>query len=897
MRISKIRFQKELFVPAGVVLLIALAPPVTGAQETRTGGDTTAANTNGDPLRYDPAASPHASSPYASWVIVPDSTDRASVTTMSDLLQGRLPGLSVQRTSGSSGSVSRIRVRGTRSTLASSTPLVIVDGLRVAVTAPAWARPSAPGPFPGSEWASRLDDLDPADVERVEVLGGPAAAARYGAGAAAGAIVITTRRGAGDGFHWAAHGSIGTVEQRSSFPANFDQRGINAFTGDHMDYCGPTEQILHYCTALPDSLLSSNILMTDSPFRMGLRSRLGVNGSAGGELGSVYLATDVERESGAVRPNDVGRRHLLGHGSIRPVRSLSIGARAGYTRGSLTGWRPDDSNIFYSALLSGPHDADGYEIPPDTIAMLATARASTRFIFGGTVTWEPARWLRIAGTLGEDRDDWVDDQNPPNIGFGFGSDVTLWNRTSYYNHLETVRAEASSPWRIGHSLRVTPSVGWERLQNTESGSYLVFRSYFSTTDPAAYSGFERYLRIDGLSARVDMTWRNRFALTGGVRREKSWKVDDQKTYPMVAASWALSAEPWFPRAGFLDELRVRAAYGEAGQSRRSLESPAVFVPVGAGEVPGTDTPNSSETELGLDVRALHDRVALSITHYHGNSDAWLIGRPATSFSPLLRYPGSIGSSGVEIGLSANLIEAGHLSAGLDIAAAFPRTRYSGIPYTVSAFQRMVPGHPVAGYWAPPILGYTDLNGDHIISTDGCAQGQFPSRPACEVRLGEPSYIGPSTPTRELSLRPHVATHRVTLAALFDYRGGNRLFDYTHYLRCLGICRANQDASASLEDQARAAAAMLGSAAGYIEDAAFWKFRELSLRYVVPEEWAAALGARRLSLALAARNLATWTRYDGPDPEVNTADYESLESTDSFAEPQVRHLLLRVDIGW
>jgi hypothetical protein len=53
----------------------------------------------------------------------------------------------------------------------------------------------------------------------------------------------------------------------------------------------------------------------------------------------------------------------------------------------------------------------------------------------------------------------------------------------------------------------------------------------------------------------------------------------------------------------------------------------------------------------------------------------------------------------------------------------------------------------------------------------------------------------------------------------------------------------------------------------------------------------------LSLSLAARNLATWTRYDGADPEVNTADYESLESTDFFAQPQVRYFLLRVDIGW
>ena len=137
----------------------------------------------------------------------------------------------------------------------------------------------------------------------------------------------------------------------------------------------------------------------------------------------------------------------------------------------------------------------------------------------------------------------------------------------------------------------------------------------------------------------------------------------------------------------------------------------------------------------------------------------------------------------------------------------------------------------------------------------------------------------------------------TLSALFDYSGGNKLFNHTDYLRCLWTCRASQDAQATLDDQARVAAAALGSAAGFIEDAGYWKFRELSLAYAVPDEWAAALGARRLSLGLSARNLATWTRYDGLDPEVNTADYDSLESTDSFAQPQVRYFLLRLDIGW
>jgi|GEM_PF-2050420 len=890
------RSSAKLILSMSATLFVALAPLTAAAQQMRrTSSDTTTNRAAGDTLHPERSVWSRTASPFAGWVIVPNSTDRAPVTTMSELLQGRVPGLSVRRTSGASGAASRIRLRGTRSAISSSTPLVIVDGLRVSAEAPRWTTFSSPGTTPGDEWTSPLDDLDPEDVERVEVLGGPAAAARYGTGATAGAIVITTRRRSGDGFHWAASSSVGTVEQRGAFPASFDQRGISASTGEHIDYCGPDLQAQHRCAALTDSLLSSNTFASHSPLRTGTLSRFGVNGSASSDLGSVYIATDLTRETGTVRTNDVHRRHILGHGVVRPLRSLSIGAHAGVTRSSLSGSDPGSESIFLSALTSGPDDPDGYDTPPETIAMLATSRSSTRFIFGGTATWEPATWLRVTGTLGEDRDSWVDDRNPP--ATGYGPDVTIWNRTSYFRHFETARAEASSSWQLGSSLHVTPSIGWEKRESKEDGKYTIINSYFSTTDPAAGSSFVRRFTVDALSGRVDLSWKDRIMLTGGARREKTRRIDDRETYPMYGASWRISAEPWFPRAGFIGELRLRATRGEAQQSRTRLDNTLYFLPPDAQVDTRVTQPSASETELGVDVEAWRHRIALSITHYHGRSDAWTTIQTFDPYNPFVRREGYIRSSGVEIGLSAELLETEPLTAGIDIAAAFPRTRYGGYAHAVSAWQRMVPGYPVAGYWAPSILGYTDLNQDQIISTEGCIYGEIPSRSTCEVTLGESSYLGPSEPTRELSLRPRVATGRLTLSALFDYRGGGKLFDYTEYLRCFELCRASQDARATLDDQARIAAARAGSVAGFIEDASFWKFRELALSYAAPAEWAAAVGASRLSLALAAHNLATWTRYRGIDPEVNSADYDSLESMDYFAQPQVRHLILRLDIGW
>ncbi len=892
MRISKGSSLRWLPAPVGIALALILLPlPSLKAQDTTARIDTIASSADGGPPRPGTTAPPQESHRPAHRTITPDSVDRAPITSISDLLQGRIPGLSVQRASGASGSASRIRLRGLRSTLASSTPLLIVDGLRVDMAGPAWPGWSGFGANPGDQWSSQLDALDPENVERIEVFGGPATAARYGFGAAAGAIVVTTRRGAGDGLHWAAHASSGAIEQRGDFPWSFDQRGIDAVTGAHIDYCGVELQAWERCTALPDSLLRSNVLATAAPFRTGVRSGLGINGSAGGELGSIYIATDIANESGTVPTNDARRRHVLGHGVIHPFRSLAIGARAGYSRASLSGWRPGGENLFSSALLGGPDDPDGYGVSPDTIAMLSVSRGARRFIFGGTATWEPARWLRVSGALGEDRNDWVDDEHPP--AYSFAPGTRHWNRTSYYEHLETARLGASSSWQIGNALRATPSIGWDRVEKKMLGN-----RRWSIDDPSAagltsYSGFARNLRVEGLAGRVDLTWRNSVALGGGVRREKSRWFDDEATYRMVDASWALSAEPWFPHPGFLDVLRVRASYGEAGQSRTLLSNDMILLPDDPDDPTRVHQPSSSETELGVDMEAWHRRIALSITHYDGRSDAWY----DLFYTQYIRHPGTIHSRGVEMALSASIVEAGSISAGLDVAAAFPRTRYSGYPHGVSQWQRVESGYPVGGYWTYPILGYTDLDQDGVISTRGCSSGEFPTRSSCEVALGRLSYVGSPTPTRELSLRPRISAHRVTLSALFDYRGGHELFNATDYFRCSNSCGASQDRRASHGEQARVAALALGSMDGFIEDAAFWKLRELSAAFAMPGRWAAALGAKRLSLALAARNLATWTRYGGLDPEVNTAPYESLGSYDLFAQPQVRYLLMRVDIGW
>jgi hypothetical protein len=94
------------------------------------------------------------------------------------------------------------------------------------------------------------------------------------------------------------------------------------------------------------------------------------------------------------------------------------------------------------------------------------------------------------------------------------------------------------------------------------------------------------------------------------------------------------------------------------------------------------------------------------------------------------------------------------------------------------------------------------------------------------------------------------------------------------------------------------ATLLGTEAGFVEDADFVKFRELAVTLNAPSQWAGRMGVASVSLTLAGRNLKTWTDYTGFDPEANENASNTNFSTDEFnTQPQVRYFTARVNVGW
>src|SRR5205814_6822 len=131
-------------------------------------------------------------------------------------------------------------------------------------------------------------------------------------------------------------------------------------------------------------------------------------------------------------------------------------------------------------------------------------------------------------------------------------------------------------------------------------------------------------------------------------------------------------------------------------------------------------------------------------------------------------------------------------------------------------------------------------------------------------------------------------------ALFDHKGNYKLFNNTRRFRCsFGNCQEAYVPSAPLADQAASIGISLGTDAGYIEDASFTKLRELAFSVKAPDSFVSAFGGHNMELTVAGRNLHTWTKYTGFDPEINSTPGANFSTSDFLTLPPTRNWTIRL----
>jgi TonB-linked SusC/RagA family outer membrane protein len=629
------------------------------------------------------------------------------IRNMQDLIQGRTPGVAFVRTGGQVGEASIIRVRGVSSFQLGSQPLIYVDGVRMDNTV--GLGPRLPNTGAGQRAAGAFDDLNPNDIESIEIIKGPAAATLYGTEASAGVIQIITKRGSAGAPVFDAQ-----ISQGSNFLLN--PRGM---IGDQWKCTNTTTGLAGSapCNA-PDEILErfnifdleeQNVFDPEdrypsSPIHHGWNQRYNLSVRGGTEQVTYFVSADYTDENGVRETN--WSEQFSGRANLGIVmdQTLSVDVSMGYVTGDTrygTGLIASGGLWPHIMWAQGRERARGYlSYTPEEFDIPEATRAFTRFTGSATVSHNPVSWLDQRLTVGLDRGEeesqtlFPRDVNGSSGPFGDAS-LGQVDILRPINTQITVDYAATARYSFVENFDFSTSVGAQYFSselNRLEANGLVFpapaiRSIGGATSTRSTQTFRQNKSL-GLYVQQQVGWNDRVFVTGALRGDDNstfGKQYDFAVYPKVSATWVISEEAFW-NLDFVNSLRLRSAWGKAGRQPSTFDAVTVFAPsVGSGGTAAV-TPDqrgnpkvgpevSAELELGFDLALLDDRISLEFTRFNQTTYDALVSVP---LAPSDGFPGSQAANlgelknwGYELGLNARVFELGDLA--FDLGGSFTYT--------------------------------------------------------------------------------------------------------------------------------------------------------------------------------------------------------------------------------
>ncbi|HEY2065230.1 MAG TPA: SusC/RagA family TonB-linked outer membrane protein [Gemmatimonadaceae bacterium] len=895
-----------------------------------------------------------------------ERTQTAPITNVASLLQAQSPGVQVEL-GNTVGSGAQIRIRGISSLSLVNDPIYVVDGVRVTSSNGSLSA----NIFTGGAAQSRANDLNPDEIESVEVVKGPSAATLYGTDAANGVIVITTKRGRAGAARYTVWGEGGMMKQENTWPTAYFLQG-HAPGATTAKQCYLTQISAGTCVA--DSLRAFN-LFTDpvtTPLQTGYNRTAGIQISGGSEAVRFFTSAELQNETGVLTIPQFDRQRFdtlhtsvldewlnpnyLGKGSFRANLNATLSPKldASVSTGFVTSTNrlPQNDNNAYGLLsnaFGGPGfstSGPGYSGISSLGYQLHGYRANTpgesfqetytqyinRFIGSTTLNWRPTSWWTNRADLGLDNTGRQDESlcrrgTCSDVGthrLGYVQDDRASLTTTTANLIST----ATVTPRPNLNSRTTAGMQWVSYAFNRNGAHGENLTPGATTVSGGASQLADESTTEtktlGLFVEEQLSFNDRLFLTGAVRADQNsaFGTSFQRVlYPKASLSWLVSDERFFPKPTWLSEFRLRTAYGTSGVQPGPIDALQYYYPstvnIAAQDQPGVQyysvgntnlrPERATEFEGGFDSKLFNGRINVELTYYSKLTKDALVGTvipPSLGTGATVQNTnlGSVKNAGLEALVQAQVVERARFGWDISLNGSTNANKLVSlgtdatgkpIPPVVGSTIREMPGYPLFGYWQRPYT-YNDANGDGIITLN-------------EIHVADSAvFVGYSTPRYQVSLANgfDLLAKALRINALFDYKGGNKLLNGTERIRCSSRnnCRGASDPSAPLWQQAAAVAVREDPSHtyyGYMEDASFVRFRELSLTYSLPQSVTAHLSTTKsASLTLAARNLHVWTNYTGLDPESNSdVGTTSSVPSDFQAMPTPTYFMLRLNLGF
>lgn len=845
--------------------------------------------------------------------IDPGANANAPIQGLGDLLKGRATGVVVTQGSGVAGSTREIRIRG-RSSMQdrSDAPILVIDGIRV--------NNRISGDF-GDPAVSRFDDIDPANIESIEIIKGPAAATLYGTEASNGVIQIITKRGAAGPAVWSA-----TVRNGMSYFNDAADRIGDFYARD------PSGEIIRTNPVRLEKARGTPIFST------GREQFYNLSVTGGTDLLQYYLSGSATANDGVTKENTADKYNTQINLTISPSSKLRISTNTSVVINRLRlpdGFNGIMPNLMWGspASLNSP-DRGFYFAPPETVIEAYQFHNNVnRFTGGIQISHNTTDWLTQHFAAGLDFTDQEVSKYTPRLG--------VWDSQFFSPQTASGSKQVRREEVMYKSLEYTATASLhatESLVSNTSGGFQVYQKSvrfleaegqgFPASSVKVIAGAGTFQRgrddfLDnntvGVFLQEQIGWQDRIFLTAALRADDNSAFGenfDLVYYPKVSGSWVVSEEPFW-NFDWANSFRMRAAYGESGQqpdafaslrtyeARQQPAGVASITPSAAGN-PDLGPERGKEIEIGFDLALFDDRIGVDFTYYNQKTTDAIVARnvaPSTGFSgSQFVNVGEIVNSGIELGIDALVLNRPNFSWDLGVSLNTNDNEitklgvdgYLGVGWTT----RNQEGYPISSFFGARMLS-AELDADGVAINLICDDGEGGSMSCSDAPW---VYLGRPSPTFEGSVNSTVTLFdRIRVSGMLDFQTGQAKYLTDRWNRCNWKESCELNYYPERFNVLDVASAQNGGwndfqyTAGVKSD--FARLRELSIEYTLPGAWAQRVGATSGAISLGGRNLATFTDYPGLDPEIVDITNSVAEPNDQTIIPPLRQFMLTVHFTW
>ncbi|MDP9206883.1 MAG: SusC/RagA family TonB-linked outer membrane protein [Gemmatimonadota bacterium] len=971
-------------------------------------------------------------------VVSPDLIQKANEPNLVQALAGKAPNVQVSQTAGDPGANSRIQIRGLRTLNGNVEPLFIIDGVPVTnytfsstnfnpidAGGTGVGGQDVGGEFEGTSAPNRMVDINSDDIENVEILKGAAAAAIYGARAANGVILITTKHGRGGATRYQLRSSYSNDEVTRDYPlqSTWSQGRFNKSALPCEDIGKST------CTRSWGPKLAAGTSVYDhatEAFRSGHIADNTVTVSGGSERTTFFLSGGSMRNQGVfVGPNNYFNRSTVRlNATHRLTEGLQLGGNFSYadTRGHFTQrgnnvnglllgllrTPPEFNNTVFLDPTSGLHrsyrmqnpdattagQSRGFNNPFYTLNDELNQQQAARSFGNITADYQAAEWLKFNYSLGADytNDERLEGCPAECSDVAAGGRITEGKVINYQiDHSLTATATHKFSDAVGVNLTLGQNLNARNFRTfSVVGRTLIAPTPFSvlntlSRDPP--SDYQTQVHNASVFGQLQLDLINQLYLTGALRDDCSTtfgKSNRCAVFPKASAAWTFTNTYQPPGFTF---GKLRFSYGEAGNEPQPYLSSVTFSGTNlvGGIAQGTGfTPTQSgrgglfftftkpatslkpertrEAEAGFDIGFLGEKADLSATWYSSKtSDVILVTPipPSSGYSSEAKNAGKLRNSGTELQLNLRPLTRSNYAWDVGIGWANNHSRvdtligaqFLYIPgaFTGNVFQigspigairgegwvrcgisddDAVPGVSLATYCAGKPKGAL-----YIDDGSNCYENGMPCEDTKLRILGDPN------PKWTGNVHSTFRFGKFALSGLVDIKKGGvmwngtkgALWSYGTHKETEGRATCTGPTNADCTGNVHAfgdanwfPGPVVGPGAGAqipigenwyrnsslaacpftsidepcMEDGGYVKLREVSIAYSFTQPWVSrSLGMSSLDVRVSGRNLKTWTKYTGLDPETTTGQtYDRVGGSDYFNLPLTRSVVVTLTLN-